>query len=154
MLLVGTHKKGNFMKKNGFTFIELLVVMALFALISLIVIPSITGLVKQAKENKKKAFENDVFLATEAYIQNNIDDYPELSEEGGTTTITLEQLFLGNYIKSTLVNPNYCDEDNNCIAKRICTPKSDDEDSCEIDDYKINVTTTEDGTYNYELIEP
>lgn len=140
------------MKNKGFTFVELLIVMSLFALIALIAIPSITNLVKNTNKNKKRAFENDIFLATEAYIQKNSEMYPELSQSDGKATITLEQLFIGNYIKSTLVNPNYCDSDGNCSAKKIST--CDENDNCIIDKYKINVTVNQDGTYSYELIEP
>lgn len=145
------------MKNNrGFTFIELLMVMSLIAIISLIIFPSISGMLKEMNKNKKEAFKSDIFLATEAYIQKNIDSdesLANLKEIGGTVTIDIEKLYYPKkYIKSTLVNPYYCDSDGICTSKRVCVPN--ESGGCTFDDYKIVVTTDIDGTYKYELKEP
>lgn len=122
------------MKTKGFTFVELLVVMSFIGIIAMIVVPNIAGLMKQVDENKYKSFLNDVYLATEAYIQKNSSTYTFL-QNGGTEYVYLSQLVNSKLLKSTVVNP----KKNETIEKEL--------------DYTIIVTKNEDSGYRYELVE-
>mgnify|MGYP004611980853 CR=1 FL=1 len=122
------------MKTKGFTFVELLVVMSFIGIIAMIVVPNIAGLMKQVDENKYKSFLNDVYLATEAYIQKNSSTYTSL-QNGGTEYVYLSQLVNSKLLKSTVVNP----KKNETIEKEL--------------DYTIIVTKNEDSGYRYELVE-
>lgn len=139
------------MNKKGFTFVELLVVMVFLGIMALIIFPSITNLLKKTEDNRYNAFLNDVYLATEAYIQKNNDNYPQLKRTGGTAYIYMNNLVASRFLKSNLVNPNYCDENNNCQAKKISSC-DENSDNCVIDDYTVIVTKKEDGLYSYELV--
>ena len=122
------------MKTKGFTFVELLVVMSFIGIIAMIVVPNIAGLMKQVDENKYKSFLNDIYLATEAYIQKNSSTYTSL-QNGGTEYVYLSQLVNSKLLKSTVVNP----KKNETIEKEL--------------DYTIIVTKNEDSGYRYELVE-
>jgi len=138
------------MNKKGFTFVELIYVMVFIGILVLIVFPAITSLTKQSEENKYKAFLNDVFLATEAYVQKYSDNYPNLRRDNGKAYVYMSELVSSKLLKSTLINPNYC-KDGICESKKIniCDENSE---NCHIDDYTIIVTSIEDGGYKYELV--
>lgn len=135
------------MNKRGFTFVELLSVMTLIAVLGLIAFPSVTSLLKKATDNKYESFLSNVYVATEAYIQDYIENYPQLNETGGVAYVYMAGLVANNYLKSSLSNPKYCVDDN-CSSKRISTCRNN---VCRVDDYTIVVTKTEIGTYAYEL---
>ena len=136
------------MNKKGFTLVQMVAVLAILSAIILIAIPSITSLVKKSEEDKYNTFLNNVYLATEAYLQKYIDDYPELKNTGGEAYIYMVDLVNEKFISSNLVNPKYCVNDE-CTAKRITT--CDTNNDCTVDNYKITVTKEDDGTYSYEL---
>ncbi|MBP3504082.1 MAG: prepilin-type N-terminal cleavage/methylation domain-containing protein, partial [Bacilli bacterium] len=141
---------GDIMNKKGFTFVEMLFVISFIAVLMLIAIPNLSGLLKQSNDNKYKAFLNDVYLATEAYVQKNIEDYSTLEGVGGIAYIYMSDLVTSNYLRSTIINPNYCDSNNNCSSKKISTCDKNG-NNCTIDDYTVIVTKGEDGLYSYEL---
>lgn len=91
--------------KKGFTLIELLGVIILLAIIILISSPKITGLLKKASDNESNRFINDIYLATEAYIQTNQQNYEELQEDGGIAFIGFKELVNSGFLKSTLYDP-------------------------------------------------
>ena len=68
------------MNKKGFTFIEMLIVISFIAIIALIAFPNLSGMLKKIDNQKYQRFLSDVFIATEAYVQANIDNYSELKE--------------------------------------------------------------------------
>ena len=74
--------------KRGFTLVELLVLLAFIGLLLFFVVPNLTGFMKKSDDNKYNAFLNDIFLATEAYIQKNDDQYPTL-QSGGVAYVYL-----------------------------------------------------------------
>lgn len=121
------------MKNKGLTLIEMLIVMAFLGLILLVVFPNVSGMMKKTSDNKYEAFKSNLFLATEAYVQKNIDLYPELKENNGSCEISVSSLIKAKYIKSNLKDPSTNEEVSNLT-------------------YKIKVTKIEDKGYNYELI--
>ena len=122
------------------SFVELLSVMILIALLGILVFPSVTSMLKKAKENKYNSFLSNIFMATEAYIQNNASDFSTLSNTGDTVLIPLNDLVQSNYVKSSLVDPS--------TSERISTCSGD---YCSTKNYTIQVTKTEIGTYSYKL---
>lgn len=122
------------MNRKGFTLVELLVVMTFIGIIALIIFPNITGMLKKMDDNKYNAFLNDVFLATEVYVQKHSDKYPELSNIDGTAYVYFDDLIRAHLLKSTVINPK-----NNKKISEL--------------NYTIVVTKQEDKGYKYELVE-
>lgn len=87
--------------KKGFTMIEILAVFTVTAIILLVSVPFITNMLKQGNNNSEETFLNSVYIATEAYIQ---DDGIVVTEV--TTYITIKELLESGYLKSNLVNPS------------------------------------------------
>lgn len=127
-------RMGDFMNKKGFTLIELLGIFSITALILLIAVPSVSDILTNAKESEYKSFESNIFLAAEAYIGVNNEDFLELKQEDGIAYISLRTLMQSGYLKSTLVDPQ--------------TNVKVEEES----HYTVIVTKTSKKTFNYELI--
>ena len=91
--------------KKGFTLVELLGIVAIIAAILAFVVPSVIGMLKRDEEKEYQRFLTDINLATESYVQLNINNYPNLAITGGTYTISMKALIEDGYIKSTMTNP-------------------------------------------------
>ncbi len=92
-------------KGNGFTLVELLAVLAVMAAILLIAVPTITGQLSSIEEGKYNQFKQNLYLATETYVNANIGRFPDLKNTGKSYCITIETLITNGWIKSTLNNP-------------------------------------------------
>ena len=136
------------MNKRAFTLIEMIVVLVFISIIALMALPNITTMLKNSVDDEYKIFLDDVFLATEAYIEKYRDDYPSLNEDGAVTEIYMKDLVDEKLISTNLVNPKYC-IDSECTSKKIATCT---DTSCTVDDYTIKVTKDEIGKYKYELL--
>ncbi len=91
--------------KKGFTMIEILAVFTVTAIILLITVPLVTGMLKKGNDSEYNSFEDTVFIAAEAYINdgslievNNTEEEP--------ATITIGELISSGYLKSTVKNPH------------------------------------------------
>ncbi len=93
------------MNKKGFTLPEMLITVSILGFIILIVAPNITGLLKKIDDEKYQRFLSDVFLATEAYIQANIEEYASISVENEKVYIYFENLINAHYLKSDVYDP-------------------------------------------------
>lgn len=121
------------MKKNrGFTLVELLGIIGIIAVLLVFVTPSIIGMLKRDENKNYEQFLKTIELATETYVQLNINDYPDLKVAGGTVTISIQQLIENGYIKTTLENPR--------TEQRINTADS------------VQITKKADGSYDYQYI--
>lgn len=87
--------------KKGFTMIELLGVFTLIGIILVLAVPQITSLLRKSNDEEYQTFLNNVYIATEAYIQ---DTETEVTQ-GNYITISIEQLIKSGFLKSNLVNP-------------------------------------------------
>lgn len=96
--------------KRGFTLIEMLGVIAVLAVILLVTFPALSKSLKNTKEATTNSFINNLKVSTEAYIELNRDRYPELKEVGGTTTITIQDLYDANLLKGSNENINSSDQ--------------------------------------------
>ena len=91
------------MKKNGFTMIELLVVIGIIALLSIFLVPNLMGAKDRAKETAVKGVMHSVQLAVEAYeMENQI--YP-LEKNAGLESLAKNYLMAGGYLASVPRNP-------------------------------------------------
>jgi general secretion pathway protein G len=91
------------MKKNGFTMIELLVVMGIIGLLAVFLVPSLLGGKDRAKETAVKGVMHSVQLAVEAYeMENHI--YP-LEQNTGVESLCKNYLLAGGYIAQVPKNP-------------------------------------------------
>lgn len=88
------------MKKNGFTLVELLVVIILIAAIVLLALPNITNSVKNYSINVDKTTFNIIKEATKLYISDNENLFEKRSEN--TYCITLNELIEKDYLKNTI----------------------------------------------------
>lgn len=93
------------MKKKGFTLVELLGVVAILAVSLLVIIPSVTSILRKSEVNEYNDFTDDIYLATETYLNNNSDKYPELKISGTEIEITVKELKEDLLISKNLKNP-------------------------------------------------
>lgn len=135
------------MNKKGFTLVEMLVIIIFITLVALMAVPAITNSLKKGEDNKYQLFLEDIYLATEAYLQKYSDDYPELKNAGGTAHIYMTDLVDEKLVSTNLVNPKY-ERDGEYINRKIANC---DDNTCVVDDYTIIVTKNDDNTYSYEL---
>lgn len=91
--------------KKGFTMIEVLAVFTTTALILLIAVPYVINLLTSGSSEARKNFENDVFIAAEAYVNDTeINNNLYITQE--TSVVTIKSLIESGYLKGTLVNPD------------------------------------------------
>lgn len=120
--------------KKGFTLVEMLVVLSVLCIIFLMVVPEVTNLYKKAKENEYERFLSDIFLSTEAYVQKNIDKYPELNTKNTKVYIYFNELLESGYLKSTIIDPK-----NKKNVKE--------------EDFTVELFLNDDNEYKYKLYE-
>lgn len=119
------------MNNKGLTLVEMLIVVFFLALITVIIVPNITGLLQKSSENEYQSFLSSLYLATEAYIQANNDI--EFVDNSGCVKII--DLVRAKYLKSTTYNPN--------TKQTILS---------ELNDY-VKITINSDNTYEYKYLE-
>ena len=112
------------LSKDGFTLIELLSVIILIIGIMLIVLPKITGSVKNKELAINTSYENIIYKALDLYISDNSRNYPKVTTN--TYCVAVDTLKKKGYLK---------DYDNeNVKAKKI-------------------VKVTYSGDYHYEMVD-
>ena len=63
------------MKKNGFTLVEMVVILIFITIIALMSVPVITNMLKKGEDDKYNMFLDDIYLATEAYIEKYMQNH-------------------------------------------------------------------------------
>ena len=121
------------MNRKGFTLVELLGVVAILAVSLLVIIPSVTSMLRTSKVNEYEEFTKDLYLATETYINDNREKYPQLETPGNSVKVYIKELKEELLIKNNLKNP-----------KTEPPTELDDTDS-------VTVTVTEGFEYTYEF---
>lgn len=86
--------------KKGFTMIELLAVFTLLGIILVITLPKMTSTLKKSDSNSYEAFKKTIYIATEAYVADNVT-----IKKGEAKNIALSTIIDSGYLKSNLVNP-------------------------------------------------
>lgn len=102
------------MKKNGFTFIEILGVIALLSLIGVIILISVDKSLKNSKETLYNAQIENIKSAAEMWKADHIDQVPNT----GYTDITLLTLKQGGYIDD-IKNPKTDEEIEDTLVIRV-----------------------------------
>ena len=92
------------MKNKGFSLVELMGIIIILSLISLLVIPSIDRSIKNFKLKAYNSQIQNIKLATEDWVIDNLGKYALLENE--TLTIFLSQLKAGGYLEEEFINPN------------------------------------------------
>ncbi len=89
------------MKNNGYTLMEVLIVLTVLSIIVLVSYPLMTNTLRTAEEQRYEEFINTIHLVTEAYIELNDEKY-NLEEPFDSVIIKVDDLVnAGLYIAST-----------------------------------------------------
>lgn len=91
------------MRRNGFTMIELLVVIGIIGLLAVFLVPNLMGARDRAKEAAVKGVMHSVQIAIEAYEMEN-NTYP-LETSIALESLCKNYLMAGEYISSVPKNP-------------------------------------------------
>lgn len=105
-------------KKNvrGFTLIELLGVLIIIGILSLIIIPSVSTMLKEQRQDEYNKQIESIVIAAKNYGTDNINLLPAV--EGDYIEITLGQLKETGYIKS-VINPLNNKDMPDCLTIKI-----------------------------------
>lgn len=110
-------------RESAFTLVELLGVFTLIGVILLVVVPNVTQLLTKSKGQDYERFLNDVYLATEAYIQGKGNEFSTLDTISGKTFIKVSDLIENGYLTGTKVNPKTNEKINlNATIVALKTP--------------------------------
>lgn len=90
------------MKKNGFTFIEILGVIALLSLLSVIILVTVDKSLKDSKDTLSQVQIESIKSAASMWRTDNIDLIPD----SGYYSITLGELINLGYFKGDVIDPN------------------------------------------------
>ncbi|MFC1568572.1 type II secretion system protein [Candidatus Margulisiibacteriota bacterium] len=90
-------------RKNGFTMIEILVVIGIISLLAVFLVPSLLGAKDRAKEAAVKGVMHSIQLALEAYEMEN-QVYP-LDNDVALNSLCSNYLMAGGYVSSIPRNP-------------------------------------------------
>lgn len=85
------------MKQKGFTLVELLGVIIILGIISLIVIPIVSGTVKKQRNKLYNKQVSTIEDAAEGWGAENTDILPSLD---GSTYVSLDDLVIGGFLKN------------------------------------------------------
>lgn len=91
------------MKKNGFTLLEILVVVGIIGLLAVFLVPNLMGAQDRAKEGAVKAVMHSVQLGIESYNMEN-ETYPVASNLP-LKSLVENYLMAGTYMTSVPKNP-------------------------------------------------
>ena len=107
------------MKKNGFTLIELVTVIALLSIVGVILIPKISDMFQTSKADQLEEVRQEVVTATEVYLNSSCgsDNYDKLIEND-SIKIYLSSISNCGLIENKIYNPvsgEYFDIDNEYV---------------------------------------
>ena len=101
------------MKKNGFTLIELLATLALLAILSMVIVPSIIGVINKNKDNNLKMLCNSIEEAARLYVSDN------RYTMGSVSSIKIKALMENNYLAKSFANPYDSNDIYTCDNNKI-----------------------------------
>ena len=94
-----------YLKKSGFTLVELLGIIIIISLIFLFSFANLSNTTKKNKENEYEMFVKDLCLAGQNYIYSNLEKYPETSTINSSITINIIDLVNNQMVDKNLKNP-------------------------------------------------
>lgn len=127
-------------KKNGFTLVEILVVLGIIGLLMVFLIPNVFMSKDRAKETAVKAVMHSVQLAIEAYNMEN-ETYP-MGRNLTLRNLCDNYLLIGNYLPDVPKNPftgeKYAESD---VAGKVIYDYNNVEGKYTLIGYKRNGTS-------------
>ena len=107
------------MKKNGFTLIELVTVIALLSIVGVVLIPKISDMFQTSKADQLEEVRQEVVTATEVYLNSSCgsDNYDKLIDND-SIKIYLSSISDCGLIDNKIYNPmsgEYFDIDNEYV---------------------------------------
>ena len=109
------------MKKRGFTLIEILAVIVIIALILVLVTPNILANLSKARGKVSDATEKVIEEATNIYLDENPDTYPE--NEGDIYCVTVDTLMGAGKLVNPLTDARTGKEINGSTSVRVTITK-------------------------------
>ncbi len=107
------------MKKKGFTLVELLAVIILLGLLTFVVMPSVIGFIKEAKEKSYQQQLSNLKESAIRYVSDHTDIIDEI-EKNGKYNISVNDLITNGYVRKTkdgkIYNPINKEEINGCFV--------------------------------------
>lgn len=107
------------MKKKGFTLVELLAVIILLGLLTFVVVPSVIGFIKEAKEKSYQQQLSNLKESAIRYVSDHTDVIDEI-EKDGKYSISVNDLITNGYVRKTkdgkIYNPINKEEINGCFV--------------------------------------
>lgn len=107
------------MKKKGFTLVELLAVIILLGLLTFVVMPSVIGFIKEAKEKSYQQQLSNLKESAIRYVSDHTDIIDEI-EKNGKYNISVNDLIANGYVRKTkdgkIYNPVNKEEINGCFV--------------------------------------
>jgi general secretion pathway protein G len=130
-------QKAKLKRQNGFTLVEILVVIGIIGLLAVFLVPNLLGARDRAKETAVKGVMHTVQLAIEAYDMEN-EVYP-MGNNVSLKSLCENYLMAGGYIAAVPKNPftgqTYTDGD---VAGKIVYSYNDTTGSYTLTGYKRN----------------
>lgn len=107
------------MKKNGFTLVELITVIAILSIVAVVLIPKINDMFQTSKADQLEEVRQEVVTATEVYLNSSCgnDSYDKLIEND-SIKIYLSSISSCGLIDNKIYNPvsgEYFDIDNEYV---------------------------------------
>ena len=94
--------------KKGFTLVELIAIIIIFAIISALAFASFTKMMKNTKTDELENYKEQLINSTTIYVEMNLSSFPELNVAGGTVIVTANELIDEGYISSDIKEPETC----------------------------------------------
>jgi len=104
-------------KKNGFSMVELLAVVAILGVLSTIGIVSVQSIINKTHEEYYKNQEKNLILAAQSYMNDNTSELPKVI--GRKTKVSLKTLKEANYLKkdiTTYDKKKSCDDEESFVS--------------------------------------
>ena len=95
----------NNMKTKAFTLIELLGVILILSVVSFIGFSGLTNMLKTNKQKEFNNFKENLYIATQSYIELNKNTLTNIKNNSGVILINVQTLYDEGYIKIIPVNP-------------------------------------------------
>lgn len=103
--------------KKGFTLIELMGVLVIIGLLSLIIIPVTTNIIKEQKEETYNMQIKSLILAAKNYGSDNLFYLPQTEDE--YIYVTIKELRKGGYLDATTISSSSNQPLSECARIKI-----------------------------------
>lgn len=107
------------MKNNGFTLIELMVTVAIIALLSVFITPVVKNLIDDSNEKAYNSVVDTIEDAAKSYLYLNNSSIDSLITANGYAEVTIETLKDNDLLDNKIINPLTKTEISNTDVVRI-----------------------------------